>query len=75
MRSMNSSTSAALNALSSDSIGTSWRSLAKPAAGAAPTRRVGESARISCGKRRSIASLRRFSASYAESAISGASCW
>ena len=61
-------------ALSSDSIGTRWRTLAKPLSGAPPTRLDGESARIRCGKRASIAALRRRSASYSASVISGASC-
>jgi len=41
-----------------DSIGTRCVTLEKPAAGAAPTRRDGLSARISSGKRASIAALR-----------------
>ncbi len=45
----------------------------KVATGAAPTRLFGLSSRTSSGKRFSIASLRRLSASYAASEISGAS--
>ena len=42
IRSTKSVTSCSLNALSSDSIGTAWRSLAKPRAGLEPTRVDGE---------------------------------
>ena len=52
MRPTKSLTSSSLNALSSESIGTAWRTLAKPRDGAAPTRFDGESARISSGKAR-----------------------
>ena len=41
---------------------------------AAPTTCDGESAMVSSGKRLSISSARRFSASYSASEISGASC-
>jgi hypothetical protein len=61
--------------LSSDSIGTRWRTLAKPVSGAPPIRFDGESGRIRCGKRASIAALRRRSASYSASVISGSSRW
>ena len=58
------------------SIGVPCRALAKPAAGAAPGAvSDGLSARFSCGKRASIAALRRRSASYSASVISGASFW
>ncbi len=63
MRSTNSVTSPSLKALPSESIGTAWRTLANFCAGAAPTFRAGESARISAGKRASIAALRSRSAS------------
>ena len=72
-RAMKSAKSVPSNALSSDSIGTRWCSLANPLSGAAPTRCVGESARISAGNRASIAVLRRRNASYSASEISGAS--
>ena len=57
-RATNSTTSSSAKALSSDSIGTRWRPWRTAPAGAAPTRRDGLSARISSGKRASIASLR-----------------
>jgi hypothetical protein len=66
-------TSSSSKALSSDSIGTLCVTFANPATGVAPTRRDGLSARISSGKRASIAWLRCRSASYAASEISGAS--
>ena len=75
MRSTNSATSSSLKALSSESIGTAWRTLANPRAGCAPTRRDGESARTRAGKRASIASLRWRSASYSASETVGASSW
>jgi len=62
-RSTNSATSASENALPSDSIATLWRTLANFCEGCAPTRREGESSRTSSGKRASISSLRRRSAS------------
>ena len=74
MRAQNSEKSSGAKALSSDSIGTRWRTLAKPLLGAAPTRRLGLSGRTRCGKSASIAALRRRSASYSASVISGASC-
>ena len=73
MRAQNSAKSASSKALPSESIGTPWRTVAKPSAGLAPTRRDGLSARISSGKRPSIAWLRRTSASYSASETSGAS--
>ena len=54
-------------------MGTPCRTLANPPAGAAPTRREGELGRTSAGNRASIAALRRRSASYSASVISGAS--
>ena len=68
-----SRTSCSAKALSSDSIGVLCVTFAKLAAGAAPTRSDGLSARISSGKRASIAALRRRSSSYSASEISGAS--
>ncbi len=62
-RAQNSANSVASKTLSSDSIGTRWRTLANPLSGAPPTRVDGESARISAGKRASIAALRRRRAS------------
>jgi hypothetical protein len=61
--------------LPSESIGTAWRTFLKRPAGAAPTRRDGESERISAGKRASIALLRWRSASYSASLMVCASCW
>ena len=55
MRSRNSAKSSRLNALSSDSMGTLCRTLAKPAAGAAPTRSDGPPGAASPGKRASMA--------------------
>jgi hypothetical protein len=46
-RSKKSRKSASSNPFCSDSIGSEWVTLANPAAGAAPTRRDGLSARIS----------------------------
>jgi len=72
-RAQNSAKSVASKALSSESMGTPWRTLAKPVAGAAPTLCEGESGRTREGKRASMAALRRRSASYSASVISGAS--
>jgi hypothetical protein len=55
--------SCSANALSSESIGSAWRTFLNLPVGAAPTRRDGESARTSAGKRFSIAALRSRSAS------------
>ncbi len=55
MRSTNSWTSSALNALSSESIGTRWRTFANPRAGAAPTLSDRLSSVRRSGKRASIA--------------------
>ena len=63
MRAKNSSTSPASKALESDSMGTACLTLAKPPAGAAPTRFDGLSGRTSSGKRSSIAALRKRRAS------------
>ena len=51
-RATKSATSSSLKALSSDSIGTACRTLAKPPAGAAPTRAMGESPPHQIGKLR-----------------------
>ena len=53
-------------------MGRPWRTLAKLDAGGAPTRSLGLSLRFRSGKRASMASLRRRSASYAASLNSGA---
>jgi hypothetical protein len=66
---------ACVNALLIDSIGAACRTFANFAAGAAPTRREGESGRTSAGKRASIASLRWRSESYSASEMTGASSW
>ncbi len=58
-----SATSSSLKALPSDSMGTLCCTLPKPCATGAPTLSDGESARRRSGKRASIASRRRFSAS------------
>ena len=63
MRATNSATSSSEKALSRLVIALAWRTLARCAAGAAPTFVLGESARTSCGKAASIAALRRTSAS------------
>ncbi len=63
MRWTNSSTSSPAKALPSESMGTACRTLENPAAGAAPTFCDGLSPRFSSGKRSSIASFRRLSAS------------
>ncbi len=73
MRAPNSAKSASEKALSSDSIGTRCANAEKPSARSAPMRRLGLSSRIRCGKRASMARLRRTSASYSASEISGAS--
>ena len=52
MRSTKSTTSSSAKALSSDSIGTACRTLAKPRAGAAPTLRDGDFERAQIGKAR-----------------------
>ena len=75
MRPMKSATSSRVKALSSESIVCRCRTLAKPAAGSAPTRALGESVRLRLGNSASIALLRLTSASYSASEISGASFW
>ena len=73
MRATKSVTSSGAKALSSDSMGTPWRTGANWLEIAAPTTCDGESAMVSSGNRLSISSARRFSASYSASEISGAS--
>ncbi len=63
MRSTKPVMSSSSNALSSDSIGTRWRTFANLSEGVAPSRFDGLSGRISAGKRASIAALRWRSAS------------
>ena len=55
------------------SMGTAWRTLAKAASGAPPTRCVGESALTSSGWAASIACSSRNSRSYSASGMVGAS--
>ena len=71
--SINSYTSPSVKMFASDSIGTPCATLAKSSDALAPTCFDGESARIRCGKKCSISSLRFFSASYAASVITGSS--
>ena len=72
-RAQNSSTSASVKTLPSDSMPTLWRTLANVADGAAPTLRLGDPASTNSGWAASIASRRRRSASYSPSEIVGAS--
>jgi len=72
-RPTNSSTSSSENALSRLIIGLACATFNRCPAGAAPTLRLGESARTLAGKAVSIAVFRRTSASYSASLISGAS--
>ena len=60
MRASNSSTSSSSKALPRLSIGTRCWTGANWAEGAAPTRSEGEFGRTRCGKRASMAALRRF---------------
>ncbi len=73
MRPTKSSTSPSANALSSDSIGTAWRTFLNFPDGAAPTFCDGESLVTSSGNLASIALKRLRSASYSASEIFGAS--
>ena len=73
MRATKSTTSASAKALSSDSIGTAWRTLAKRPEGCAPTFCDGESLVTSSGNLASIALKRWRNASYSASEIFGAS--
>ena len=73
MRATNSTTSSSQKALSSDSMGRAWTTLANFSVGAAPTRRDGLSSRTRAGKRASMAALRCLSASYSASDTMGAS--
>ena len=59
--------------LSSDSMGTSWRTWLKKASGAAPTRWVGESGVIKSGRCASSSRSSRIKRSYSASGTSGAS--
>ena len=72
-RATNSSTSSSANALSRLIIAFACATFARWPAGAAPTARLGESLRTAPGNAASIAALRRTSASYSASLISGAS--
>ncbi|MNL49925.1 hypothetical protein D3C87_1728970 [compost metagenome] len=62
-RATKSVTSSSEKALARLSMGTAWRTLAKPSAGAAPTWPVGLSVRTSSGKASSSSALRIRSAS------------
>jgi hypothetical protein len=73
MRATKSATSSSAKALSSDSIGTAWRTWPNASDGAAPTVCVGLSALTSSGCAASIAASLRRSASYSASETVGAS--
>ena len=73
IRPTKSVTSSSAKALSSDSIGSAWRTFLNRPLGAAPTFCDGDSALTSSGKRFSMALKRARSASYSASVTLGAS--
>ena len=73
MRPTKSMTSSSAKALSSDSIGTAWRTFLNFPDGAAPIFCDGDFALTSSGNRASMASKRLRKASYSASEIFGAS--
>ena len=73
IRSTHARSSSSERTLSSDSIGSRWRTFSRRPTGSPPTRRVGESALASSGCSRSIARSSSSSRSYASSPISGSS--